>query len=68
MQFFRGIHIVILKCIWNSKNLSIAKIILNDMRILGAIIILDHKSYYRAIVVKKKGMVLLKTHAGRLMR
>jgi hypothetical protein len=51
-QFFTDFEITILNFIWKKKKLRISKIILNDKRTFGSIIILDFKLCYRAKVIK----------------
>jgi hypothetical protein len=49
-QFFNKLERAIFKFIWKNKNPRIAKTLLKDKRISGAITIPDLKLYYRAIV------------------
>jgi hypothetical protein len=53
-QVFTEVEREILKFIWNNNNKQGRKIILNNKRISGWIIIPDLKLYYRAIVIKTK--------------
>jgi hypothetical protein len=51
-QSFTELERAICKFIWNNKNSSIAKIILNNNRTSGGITIPNLMLYYRAIVIK----------------
>jgi hypothetical protein len=66
-QFFIELERAILKLIWNNKQPRTAKSILNNKRTSWAISIPDLKLIYRAIVVKKKCMVLVQRQSGRSM-
>ena len=52
-QFFIELEKAFCKFIWNNKKPWVAKTILNNKRISGGITILDHKLYYRAIMINK---------------
>jgi hypothetical protein len=51
-QFIIEFERAICKFIWNNKNLRMSKVIFNNKRNSGGIIIHDLKLYYRAIVIK----------------
>jgi hypothetical protein len=65
-QFFINLERTVCKLIWKKKKNRIAKIILNNKRTSGGIIIPDLKLYYRAIVIKNC-MVLVHRQAGKSM-
>jgi hypothetical protein len=52
-QLFTEIERAICKFLWNNEKPRIVKIILNDKRTPGRIIMPDIKLYYKAIVIKK---------------
>jgi hypothetical protein len=65
-QFFNELERAICKFIWNNKKKTrIAKTLLNDKRTSDGITMPDLKLYYRAIVIKKKCMVLVYQQTSR---
>ena len=49
-----GVHQVILKSICKHKRLRIAKTVLNQKKTVTGLTFLDSKTYYTAIVIKKR--------------
>jgi hypothetical protein len=58
-QFFNELERAICKFIWNNKKPRIEKTLLKDKRTSSGITMPVLKLYYRAIVIKKKCMVLV---------